>query len=675
MELLDSIFSPADVKALPRESIEPLCGELRAVLLEHVSQTGGHLASNLGAVELTVAFHRVFDTAKDRLVFDVGHQCYVHKLLTGRMHAFERLRQTDGISGFPKPAESLHDAFIAGHASNSVSVALGMARARTLSGRDEHVIALIGDGALTGGLAYEGLCDAGQSGEPLIVILNDNAMSINANVGGMERLLSRLRVRPGYLAFKRRYRRIMSHVPGLYRVLHRVKEWIKAGLLPDNLFEDLGFEYYGPVDGHDEYQLESVLTWIRDQHKAPVLLHVITQKGKGYACAEQEPELYHGVGPFEPNLGVPNRPETGFSAAFSSALVGFAEEDRRIAGITAAMTRGSGMQAFSQAFPERFFDVGIAEGHAVSMAAGMAKQGMIPVFSVYSSFLQRSYDMLIHDLALQRLHMVLAVGRAGLVGCDGETHHGVFDVSYLCATPNMAVFCPSGERELRDMLYAALYRVEGPATVRFARGGEGAYCESHIGPVSLLQDGEDLTVVGYGTMINQILEAAQLLAVRGVSVQVLKLGLINPLDTDYILQALSKTGVLLVPEEVCDHGCVGERILAAAAAAGLRLRASRLLNLGSGVVGQGDVADLLRTYRLDAWGIACAGASLLGLDMTQTAEDAPAAPAETNRPVPEENAPAAEPVPAAEDVPEQNAPAVQQTPVGQMEERFEKATA
>lgn len=611
MNLLNTINSPKDLKELNKEQLVELSSEIRDFLLENVAKTGGHLASNLGVVELSLAIHRVFDTSVDRLVFDVGHQSYVHKILTGRRDKFSELRCLDGLSGFPKPSESEHDAAIAGHASNSVSVALGMARARTMLKQDYSVVALIGDGALTGGLAYEGLCNAGSSGEPLIVILNDNGMSIDSNVGGISELLSHQRVKPGYFEFKRRYRKLFSYAPALYNFNHRIKEWLKRRLLPSTMFDDLGFQYLGPVDGHNLVQLEAVLKWAKELN-SPVIVHVVTQKGKGYAFAEENPEAYHGVNCFDTDCGVKNCGENCFSSEFGSALTELADKDGEIAAITAAMSSGTGLCGFAEKYPKRFFDVGIAEGHAVAMAAGLAKQGTKPVFAVYSSFLQRGYDMLIHDIALSKLHVVLAVDRAGLVGRDGETHQGSFDVSYLCSIPHMAVFCPSSFAELREMLSLALYRVSGPVAVRYPRGGEGAYTQNAgSAPSSVLRQGEDLTMVAYGTMINNALEAAAVLSESGVEAEIIKLNMINPLDCKAVLESLNKTGRLLVAEDVCAHGSVGERLLAECARAGTVLKGAKTINLGSGVVRQGMVSELLKIFGLDAEGIAASGLALM----------------------------------------------------------------
>ena len=474
--LLEQIHDPSDVRKLNDEQARLLCRELRTFLLEQVSRTGGHLASNLGVVELTVAIHRVFDTSQDRLVFDVGHQCYVHKALTGRRELFGTLRQLGGLSGFPKPWESPHDAFIAGHASNSVSVALGMARARTLLHQHYQVLALIGDGALGGGLSFEGLNDAGASHEPMIVILNDNGMSIDPNVGGMSRHLSRLRSKPGYYAFKKRYRQVLeSSQTGqkLYSVSHDVKTALKKSLLPGStLFENMGFTYMGPVDGHDVVQLTRMLREAKDL-RCPVLLHVHTVKGQGYGPAEADPGRFHGIGPFDVRTGSGKPAAPSFSSVFGETLTRLAGEDRRICALTAAMVDGTGLTKFSKTYPSRFFDVGIAEGHAVATAAGMAKQGLVPVLAVYSSFLQRGYDMLLHDVALSGLHVVLGVDRAGLVGADGETHHGCFDVMYLSQVPGMKVFCPASFAELRTMLRRAVQEETGPVAVRYPRGGGG----------------------------------------------------------------------------------------------------------------------------------------------------------------------------------------------------------
>lgn len=601
MHILDSIDSPADLREVPERDLPRLCAEIREFLINSISVTGGHLASNLGAVELAVALDRVYDPETDRIVFDVGHQCYTHKLLTGRREMFDTLRQYGGISGFPKPCESDCDAFVAGHASTSVSVALGMARSRTCLEADYDVVAVIGDGALTGGLAYEGLCNAGQSGEPMVVVLNDNAMSINRNVGGMAKLLSSLRVKPEYLEFKRRYRKTFGKAPRLYNFLHGVKEDVKDMVLPDNMFDDMGFYYLGPVDGHDVAELQSALRWARDM-RIPVLLHVITKKGKGYPWAERFPEKFHGVGPFDPETGIIKSDGCHFSDIFGKTLCEMAQENGRVIAVTAAMSDGTGLSDFAERFPGRFFDVGIAEGHAVAMCAGMAKQGLVPVAAIYSTFLQRGYDMLIHDVSLQNLHVVFAVDRAGLVGGDGETHHGVFDVDFLRSVPGMTVLCPASFAELRDMLRYAVNEVAGPVAVRYPRGGEGAYKLCDLSPTSVIREGGDVTIAAYGTLINNALAAARILQVAGIGAEVVKLGRIFPLDPEPAMVSIRKTRRFVAVEDVCAHGCVGERLLAAAA--GRFEFSSRLINLGSGIAGQGSVPELQHHFGLDAEGIA-----------------------------------------------------------------------
>ena len=610
MNLLDQIQSPADVKAISEQQIPQLCRELRAFLVENVSKTGGHLASNLGVVELTVAIHRVYDTRKDRLLFDVGHQSYIHKILTGRKDQFSTLRQYGGIAGFPKPKESVHDAFVAGHSSTSISAALGMARARTIMGEDYDVLAVIGDGALTGGLAYEGLCNAGQSGEPMVIILNDNGMSIHKNVGGMATLLSKQRVKPGYLRFKQFYRDTVGRVKPLYNALHAVKENVKESVLPDNMFDDMGFYYIGPVDGHDEPELERILRWAKDIRE-PVLLHVVTQKGHGVSYCEREPEKYHGVGAFDPESGALPPAKPCFSDAASRALLKLAAECPELVTITAAMASGTGLEEFAARYPKRFFDVGIAEEHAVTMASAMAKQGLTPVFAVYSSFLQRAYDMLIHDTALQNYHVVFCVDRSGIVGNDGETHNGCFDVTYLGSVPGMTILAPASFGELEAMLRRAVLELSGPVAVRYPRGGQGDYQDVQIADTACMKAGSDLTVVSYGVNINDALYAAQQLEHDGISAEVFKLGMLQPLDAEPIFESMRKTGRLLVLEETCAHGSVSEALLAQAELNGVPLKSVRLLNLGDGIVPHGDVKTLRRVFGLDADAVVRAAREML----------------------------------------------------------------
>ncbi len=598
---------PQPLSEITDQQAKQLCQQLRVQMIQSVSKTGGHLASSLGVVEILVAVHRVFDLDVDRLVFDVGHQCYAHKILTGRGSAMHTLRKFGGLSGFPKPHESRADAFIAGHASNSVSVALGMARARTVNREDYSVLALIGDGALTGGLAYEGLADAGNSGEPIIVILNDNGMSITKNVGGVAAHLSRQRLKPQYLHLKKLYRNVTKKNAvgqAVYRVTHRAKKMVKDAILGCSMFEDMGFTYLGPVDGHDVGYLTRILRYAKELH-SPVLLHVKTIKGRGYTPAEQEPHHFHGVGPFDVETGQGASKSGGenFSSVFGQTMCQLAEERPELVAITAAMQSGTGLDGFAKAYPQRFFDVGIAEGHAVAMTGGLAKQGALPVFAVYSTFLQRGYDMLIHDIALQNLHGVFAVDRAGLVGEDGETHHGVFDVAFLSTVPGMQILCPASFAELRAMLRHAVTEMTGPVAVRYPRGGEGSWAGmAGVEGTAVLQEGADVVLVAYGTMVDQVLQAAQTLEQRGYTAAVLKLNSIRPLDLGPITQWSERTGRLLVAEECNDTGSVGRTIVSEMALQGKRVQAA-LVNLGDGFVPQGSVAQLRAMKGIDAEGI------------------------------------------------------------------------
>lgn len=601
LSILDGVDSPEDVKSLQERELYPLCEELREFLVSSISKTGGHLAANLGAVELIIAIHRVFDTAKDKLVFDVGHQSYVHKLLTGRKGQFHTLRQKGGISGFPKPSESIHDACVAGHASTSISAALGIARARTLSRGDYSVIALIGDGALTGGLAYEGLSDAGESGEPMVIILNDNGMSIAKNVGGVAHYLSRQRMRTSYSAFKKRYRRLMDFLPGggaIYKFTHNVKTAVKEVLLRCSMFENMGLQYSGPIDGHNIQRVTEALEWAKRQN-VPTVVHVLTQKGRGYEPSELAPAEYHGVQPFDKKIGLVNGTGKTFSSVFGERLAEIAGNEPKVCAITAAMASGTGLEDFSLLYPERFFDVGIAEGHAVAMAAGMSTRGAIPVFAVYSSFLQRSYDMLIHDVAITKQHVVLAIDRAGLVPGDGETHQGVFDVAYLRSVPGMTVLCPASYAELGDMLLHAVSKVDGPVAVRFPRGAQGAYTKGGAEMVKKVRDGSDFTLVTYGISINTATEAAAKLGDEGISVEIIKLGCINPIDMGAIAASVSKTGRLLVLEECAASGCAGEAIVTMLAKEGRCPGTVVLLNTGDTFAPCGEIEQLRELCGID----------------------------------------------------------------------------
>lgn len=607
MSILETINGHDDLVRLDSMQREVLCQEIRQFLVDNLSKTGGHLASNLGVVELTVALETVFNTQSDRLVFDVGHQSYVHKLLTGRQADFGRLRQFGGIAGFPKPSECDCDAFVAGHASSSISIAIGMARARTLQKQDYNVIALIGDGAATGGMTYEGLNDASASYEPMIVILNDNEMSIDRNVGGMAKHLSKLRTQEHYLGVKERYRKILSKTPGgynLYKWSRSIKDWIKRVLLPCTVFENMGLTYLGPVDGHDVEDLIRLLKAARDMKK-PVLLHVLTQKGRGYLPAEQRPDKFHGIGKFDPESGLVNTSATHtFSDTFGDTLTSLAAKNQRICAITAAMPAGTGLLKFKDAFIPRFFDVGIAEEHAVSMAGGLAKQGMIPVVAIYSTFLQRAYDQMLQDVSLLNLHVVFAVDRAGLVGEDGETHHGVFDVGYLSQIPGMTVLCPGSCAELATMMHWATNDCKGPVAIRYPRGGDRGYSQNAWpSSVCMHRRGKDVTLITYGVILNQVVKAAEILSQQGIDASVLRLLSVSPLPVVEIIESISANRPVFVVEEVCNGSGITEKI---AYALGQKCTDTKVIgiDLGENFVTHGTLQDLYVHCGLDSYGIA-----------------------------------------------------------------------
>lgn len=604
MSILQKINSHKDLVRLSDAQRTKLCSEIRSFLIEHVSRTGGHLASNLGVVELTVALETVYDTCTDRLVFDVGHQSYVHKLLTGRQGEFDTLRQFGGMAGFPKPSESAADAFVAGHASSSVSIALGMARARTLMKQDYDVVALIGDGAATGGMAYEGMNDAADSGEPLLIILNDNEMSIDRNVGGMSKHLSKLRTKEKYLGMKQQYREAMSKLPGgkaLYRASSQVKGWVKRSVLPTTMFENMGLSYLGPVDGHDVNELIRVMR-VAKEMRCPVLLHVFTQKGCGYQPAEEKPSRYHGVGKFDPETGnLLSSKSYSFSDAFGEAMLELAENDSRLCAITAAMPGGTGLLNFKEKYPDRLFDVGIAEEHAVSMAGGLAKQGMVPVVALYSTFLQRSYDQILQDIAMLKLHVILAVDRAGLVGEDGETHHGVFDVGFLRHVPGMSILAPASCAELKQMLRWAVKECTGPVAVRYPRGGDGSYKESLWNPdktVTVHRAGKAAAIVTYGNLVNNALSAAERLAAEGVDISVVRLTQLGFIDFEELEGRLRGIENVIIAEDA--SAGISEAVTAAL---GNRHHIFRL-NLGRGYVTHGSITELHKQYGLDSASLA-----------------------------------------------------------------------
>ncbi len=557
--LLNRIEKPEDVKALTVRELEQLASELRHFIIDTVSQNGGHLAPNLGTVELTLALYSVFSFPEDKLVWDVGHQAYTHKILTGRRDAFKTLRKKGGITGFPNRSESVYDAFGVGHASTSISAALGMALARDAKGEKNQVIAVIGDGALTGGESFEALNNAGDLGTKLIVILNDNEMSIDANVGAMSEYLSRIRIAPQYARAKRDMGSLLMSIPHIgdkvYKTASHLKDGVRSVLVPGSLFEEMGFHYIGPIDGHNIALLEEVLTSAKEM-EGPVLIHIHTVKGKGYKPAEQAPEKFHGVGCFDPSTGKSAKKAgcaPSYTSVFSKALIDLAKDRPDILAITAAMPSGTGLKAFGQAYPKRFFDVGIAEEHAMTLAAGMAAAGMHPVIALYSTFAQRAYDQLIHDVCLQNLPVTLCLDRAGLVGEDGPTHHGVFDLSYLRQMPNMCVMAPKDEEELRHMLATAI-AIEGPAAVRYPRGaGLGVPLTDSletlpVGKAEVLQEEGDIAFLAVGTMVEKAKEAAAILKEEGIEAAVVNMRFIKPLDTE-LLGEMARTKKLLITAE------------------------------------------------------------------------------------------------------------------------------
>lgn len=563
-DLLKSISSPEDLRRLAPDRLEQLCAEIREQIIQTVSSNGGHLASNLGVVELTVALHRVFQSPEDKVVWDVGHQSYTHKMLTGRMDRIGTIRTRGGISGFPNRMESPHDPFTSGHSSTSISAALGIFKAKELKGEPGHVVAIIGDGALTGGLAYEGMNNAGRLHKNFIVVLNDNKMSISRNVGSMARYLARIRTKPSYFKMKGNIENILDHIPGVGKpfrhALTKSKSVLKQLLYNSTIFEDMGFYYYGPFDGHDTEKLIEVFNNVKSiQH--PVLIHVLTRKGKGYAFAEENPKAFHGISSFDVKTGKPVKSAGSFSSVFGSKLCSLASEDERICAITAAMQEGTGLKDFSEKFPERFFDTGIAEEHAVTFAGGLACGGMLPVFAVYSSFLQRGYDQVIHDVALQRVKVVLAVDRAGIVGEDGETHQGIFDTAFLRTVPGITIYSPSYYDELQSCLRQALYECDGLAAVRYPRGEQFFRPFDFHGSREAFDlygtESSDIVLVTYGRLFSNACQALAVLKGKGIDVQILKLNRIFPIAPEAIRSVLNAKAVFFFEEGIAQGG-IGE---------------------------------------------------------------------------------------------------------------------
>lgn len=603
--VLERVSAPSDLKRLSREDLRALCAEAREFVIDVVSQKGGHLGASLGVVELTVALETCLDLPEDRIVWDTGHQAYVHKILTGRREALWTIRQRDGISGFLRREESRYDAFGAGHASTAISGALGMATARDLAGLRYRVAAVVGDGAITGGLAYEALNNAGHSGRDLLVVLNDNGMSIAPNVGAIAQYLTSIKTNPRIKKIRDESLNLLRRLPKgpqMREIAERLEAAVNSALAPGGLFQALGFNYFGPVDGHDLDLLLDLIPKVLER-PGPVLLHVLTRKGKGLPAAEVDDESFHGVQPFDRRTGEPIAaisPGSSFTEAFGEAMLEAAETYPRMVAITAAMASGTGLAAFRDRYPDRFFDVGIAEGHAVCFAAGLACDGARPVVTIYSTFLQRAYDQILHDVALQGLPVVFAVDRAGLVGADGPTHHGVLDLSYLRSVPGMVVAAPRDGNELRDLLFTALAQEAAPFAIRFPRDvvPEGLDTSSRprslpIGSWEVLREGRDVAFLAVGAMVETALEARRLLAVRGMDAAVVNCRFVKPIDLEVLARMRASCPVLVTVEENAVPGGFGEGVLDALAASGLPLEGVVRMGLPDAFLPHGSRAGLL----------------------------------------------------------------------------------
>ncbi len=604
--LLDTVDMPEQLRQLSRKQLPQLAAELREFLVESVSQTGGHLSSNLGVVELTIALHYVFNTPEDRLVWDVGHQTYPHKILTGRRSAMASLRKAGGIAGFPRRQESEYDTFGVGHSSTSISAALGMAIAAQQQGLDKRAVAIIGDGAMTAGMAFEALNNAGAMDANLLVILNDNDMSISPNVGALQNYLAKLLSSRLYTSVRKSGEKVLGVMPPVLEFAKRAEEHMKGMMTPSTLFEEFGFNYIGPIDGHDLDTLISTLNNIK-QLKGPQFLHIVTQKGHGYAPAESDPGKFHGVGKFNPDNGsaVPNNGKKTYTQVFGDWLVDMAATDNRLIGITPAMCDGSGLNAFAEIYPDRFYDVGIAEQHALTFAAGLACEGLKPVVAIYSTFLQRAYDQLIHDIALQNLPVVFAIDRAGLVGADGPTHAGSFDLSYLRCIPNMMVMAPSDENECRQMLTTA-YQFNGPSAVRYPRGGGPGADIKHdltsieIGKGEIRRHGKKIAILAFGSMLTPSLAAAEEL-----DATVANMRFVKPLDVDLIIQLANSHDLIVTVEENAVMGGAGTAVAEALQA--IRKNSKVLcLGLPDAFIEHGVHETMLAECGLDAKGIRAA---------------------------------------------------------------------
>ncbi|MBZ4656353.1 MAG: deoxyxylulose-5-phosphate synthase [Thermoanaerobacter sp.] len=609
--MLEQIDSPYDLKKLDKKDFPLICEEIRQFLIEKVSKTGGHLASNLGIVELTIALHYVFNSPVDKIIWDVGHQCYVHKMLTGRKDQFDTLRKFNGLSGYTKRTESVHDIFGAGHSSTSISAALGIAKARDLKGEKYSVVAVIGDGALTGGMAFEALNNAGRSKTDLIVVLNHNEMSISENVGSLSLYLSKLRTDPTYNKLKQEVDNLLNIVPPIGKSLHkyieRIKDSVKQLVVSGMFFEEMGFTYLGPIDGHDVDSLIEVLERAK-KIKGPILVHVITKKGKGYKFAEKFPDKFHSAAPFDIQTGkFVNEGQATYSDVFGKTLTEMALKDDKIVAITAAMPEGTGLIHFAKLIPERFFDVGIAEQHATTFAAGMAVQGYKPYFAVYSTFLQRAYDQLIHDVCIQKLPVVFAIDRAGIVGEDGETHQGVFDLSYLRPIPNITIMSPKDANELVEMVKLSR-NLEFPVAIRYPRGKAGEFditreCSIEFGKAELVTEGKEIAIFALGRMVGKVLEAKEILKVSDLQPFIVNLRFVKPLDEELILDISNKVKFIVTVEDNVIAGGVGSAILELLNSNGIYKPVLRL-GFPDKFIEHGDVENLFKKYNLDAESIA-----------------------------------------------------------------------
>jgi len=610
---LRKITSPQDLQGLSLEELEELAEEIRKKIIVTLSKTGGHLASSLGVVELTIALHTVFDSPSDKIIWDVGHQAYAHKLITGRYNAFSSLRQYQGLSGFPKRSESKHDILDTGHSSTSISAAVGMACARDLKGENNSVTAVIGDGALTGGMAFEALNHAGHLGKDLVVVLNDNEMSIAENVGAVSNYLTKLRTEPMVHRIKGDIEYLLNKIPAIggkmLKTVERVKDGLKYLVVSGVLFEEFGFTYLGPIDGHNLEEVQKNLEYAK-KIEGPVMVHTITTKGKGYPPAEKEPENFHGTSPFDIKTGESKRERKipTYTQIFSDTLIRLASKDNEIVGITAAMPSGTGLDKFNAQFPDRFYDVGIAEQHAVTFGTGLALNGAKPVITLYSTFLQRAYDQVVHDVALQEAPVTLAIDRAGLVGRDGETHQGVFDYSYLRHIPNLTIMAPKDENELQHMLKTAINH-PGPASLRYSRGsGVGVELDTElkeleIGKAEVLKEGSDIVIFAIGSMVVPALEASKRLAKRGIEATVVNSRFVKPLDEELILKLSKECGQILTVEEQVLQGGFGSAILELLADNGLHDIQVNRMGIPDEFVQQGEQKLLLDKYDLNKNGI------------------------------------------------------------------------